>query len=669
LIDRYDAMLEASPESLDLLEILCEFHEAAEQFPQLSEKRDRIALLSQKAPPSLKAKAVALENSGDVSGACEIYLQILKDDPQAFAEDMETYVQAFERAKRHADFLSAVLSVDEHYWSEHAGLIVNMIADLARAKTNDEVVQKSIEAMLANEETRRFAIGGFLARKEVIAEEKLLPAIQSEMTSEEAFSDISRINQSFLILQAVTNESSLNVLHEFLLSRRAAGRQPSEPSLELPLLYVAARLGLREQVAQQVATITIGNAEAELPQPAEVLTLNTRLKELSKDWDRVRTQLLEYLVSLKIEDTETADTVLDELGAAWESLGELQKARGILNQRVQKMLAKTGAADGDASESIRQLLQAGERIQHSGFPIEGARLLLNVTPHDIDEFTDDLDDDKAIAFKSRFNASQRWARQQISAEKLVAWYAMAVDDVVAAAANTTGNPTHTDQPVDLLLELSGTTDPRCRNAEELRGLRLDSVLLAVISKSTLEPAELRQRIKAATETLLAQPVADVRLLTVSLALAIQTADEEMVEKICDKPLEVAGTAENSGVPIAAGNVVGRPNRIPEILRSEADLSCVLMAGLVANRPEQRGFIGQLLERSIAAANGSANRLIKVAVLQECVAVSKRAGLADLVAQWEQLAAAAVDEQIKATSVGIEGEIDLAHEIRTRLLGK
>jgi hypothetical protein len=94
-----------------------------------------------------------------------------------------------------------------------------------------------------------------------------------------------------------------------------------------------------------------------------------------------------------------------------------------------------------------------------------------------------------------------------------------------------------------------------------------------------------------------------------------------------------------------------------------------MAGLVANRPEQRGLIGQLLERSIAAANGSANRLIKVAVLQECVAVSKRAGLADLVAQWEQLAAAAVDEQIKATSVGIEGEIDLAHEIRTRLLGK
>lgn len=669
LIDRYEAMLEASPESLDLLEILCEFHEAAEQFPQLSEKRDRIALLSQKAPPSLKAKAVALENSGDVSGACDIYLQILKDDPQAFAEEMETYVQAFEQGKRHADFLTAVLGVDAEYWSEHAGLIVNMIADLARAKTNDAVVQKSIEAMLANEETRRFAIGGFLARREVIAEEKLLPAIQSELTSEEAFSDISRINQAFLILQAVKNESSLKVLHEFLLSRRAAGRQRSEPSLELPLLYITARLGLREQVEQQVATIT-SSTEAGSLQPAEILTLNTRLKELSKDWDRVRTQLLEYLVSLKIQDAETADTVLDELGAAWESLGELQKARGILNERVQRMLVNTGAATGDASESIRQLLQAGERIQHSGFPIEGARLLLNVTSHDIDEFTSDLDDDKAIAFKSRFNASQRWARQQISAEKLVAWYAMAVDDVVANATDAqNGVEKRANQPVDLLLELSGTTDPRCRDAEELRGLRLDSVLLNVISKSTFESEELRQKIKAATEILLAQQAADARLLTVALALAIQTSDEEMVKKICDKSLEVVGTADNSSTVADKATTVGRPNRIPEILRSDCDFSCALMAGLVANRQKQKSLIDRLLQRSIVAANGSANRLIKLAVLQECVAVSKRAGLAELVAQCERLATAAVDEQIKATSVGIEGEIDLAHEIRTRLLGK
>lgn len=55
LIDRYEAMLAASPDSVELLEVLAEFHEAAEQWDLLAVKRDRIALLSKKAPPSLRA--------------------------------------------------------------------------------------------------------------------------------------------------------------------------------------------------------------------------------------------------------------------------------------------------------------------------------------------------------------------------------------------------------------------------------------------------------------------------------------------------------------------------------------------------------------------------------------------------------------------------------------
>ncbi len=140
LIDRYEAMLDRAPKSVELLEILAEFHEAAEQWDLLSAKRDRIALLSKKAPPSLKAKAVELERSGDVSGACDIYLSILKDDPAAFSDEMETYVQAFERAKRQADFLSAVLGLKPEFWNEHAGLIINIITELARAGTSDDIV-------------------------------------------------------------------------------------------------------------------------------------------------------------------------------------------------------------------------------------------------------------------------------------------------------------------------------------------------------------------------------------------------------------------------------------------------------------------------------------------------------------------------------------------------
>ena len=718
LIDRYEAMLEASPESVDLLEILCEFHEAAEQFPQLAEKRDRIALLSKKAPPSLKAKAVALENSGDVSGACDIYLQILKGDPEAFADEMETYVQAFERAKRHADFLTAVLSLDPDLWSGNAALLINIAAELARAKTNDPVVKECVEAMLANENTRRLAIGGFLARPDVVAEETLLPAIQEELTSEDAFDDLIRCNETFLILQGVKQEASLKSLHEFLTSRRAAGRQPSvstppstlvpsekesepegsppplaEMQTDLMLIFLDARLGDRVAVEQRVKEL-FGDAATNAPSSGlaasvgdstrqrrengspggekgggevafGVLVLNTRLKDLGKEWDSVRLALLESLAAkIAAQDAEKqnelADSVLDELGSVYESLGQTQKARSILNQRIQTMLVSTGADNGKASESIRQLLQAGEKIQHSGFPIEGARLLLNVTPHDIDEFTSDLDDDKAIAFKSRFNASQRWARQQITPEKLVTWFEMSVSDL-------TGDSSGTDpESTDILLEVSGVTDPRSSDKDALQRLTIESLLLNSIRKSEFTDPDLIKRTDAAVSQLVVIEQLNLPLLTVALAFS-----DRMSLTDRDALNERIAAAANLPVIITESNPADRKSsRLPEALRSDPDLSCMQTARLLATQADRQPLVTHLLNRSAAAAARCNSRLLKIAVLNECVAVAKLAGLKDQVSQLELAAQAAIEVQLQSASPGgIDGDIDLAHEIRTRLLNK
>jgi len=708
LIDRYEAMLEASPESLDLLEILCEFHEAAEQFPQLAEKRDRIALLSKKAPPSLKAQAVALENSGDVSGACDIYLQILKDDPEAFAEEMETYVQAFERAKRHADFLTAVLSLDPELWSGNAALLINITADLARVKTNDAVVKECVEAMLANENTRRLAIGGFLARPDVVAEETLLPAIQEEIISEDAFADFSRCNETFLILQGVKHEASLKTLREFLTTRRAAGRQPSvslppshlvpsetesesagsrpqlaEVQTDLMLIYLDARLGERVEVENGVAAMIV-DAATKAPSSGltatfspegekgsrkgefGVLVLNTRLKDLGKEWDGVRLALLESLAAeIAEQDAETrsdvADSVLDELGSVYESLGQTQKARSILNQRVQKMLISTGADSGKASESIRQLLQAGEKIQHSGFPIEGARLLLNVTPHDITEFTSDLDDDKAIAFKSRFNASQRWARQQMTLEKLVTWFEMSVSDLAGSSPPGTVRESN-----DILLELSGVTDPRTSDKDALQRLTIESVLLNSIRKPEFTDPNLIKRIDDTVSQLVAMDDLNLPLLTVALSFSDRmplTHRDALYERIAIATSLPITVPESTS---ANRNAV----RVPEALRSDPDLSCVLTARLLMSQRDRQPLVVQLLNRSAAAAARCNSRLLKIAVLNECVTVAKLADLKEQIPQFEASAQAAIEEQLRSTSaVGIDDNIDLAHEIRTRLLNK
>ena len=668
LIDRYEAMLAASPGSVELLEVLAEFHEAAEQWDLLAAKRDRIALLSKKAPPSLRAKAMELERSGDVSGACDIYLRILKDDPGAFSDEMETYVQAFERAKRHADFLTAVLNLKAEHWSEHAGLIINVIADLSQEKTNDDVVRTSIETLietlLANEKTRRLAIGGFLARPDVIAEEKLLQGIQSELLTDVSLPDFSRVDETYQILQSVKHETSLTMLHEFLL-RRAAGRQPSEQSPDAMLIYLDARLGRRSDVESRIAEMQSPSPDNptvwQENQLYEILVLNRRLKEIGGDWDPVRLTLLEHLLTQTTEVETLFDTVLEELGSLYESLGQPQKARNILNQRVQRMLNNTGTVSGNPSESIRELLQAGEKIQHSGFPIEGARLLLNVTAHDIDEFTSDLDDDKAVAFKSRFNASQRWARQQISAEKLVDWFEIAVQ----SAAEDLSESESVSGRFDLLLELTGTTDPRSHDAADLKTGRMDSVILKAIEKQSFDDEKLRTTLIADIRTLLSDDNPPASLLTAALAFALRMGDVELKAAIVEKlqllnepvtPHAVSETAERSPKP-----------KIPAALRSAPDIGLVLAAKMLLQSETSSGTLQQLLEHAAATSKSIDNRLVRIAVLNECLAAATQAKLTDPAATLEFERNTVVADQIAAVFIGTPASIDLRHEIRTRLL--
>ena len=681
LIDRYEAMLAKSPGSVELLEVLAEFHEAAEQWDLLAAKRDRIALLSKKAPPSLRAKATELERSGDVSGACDIYLTILKDDPEAFSDEMETYVQAFERAKRHADFLTAVLNLKAEHWSGHAGLIINVVAGLSQAKTNDDVVSKSIETLLANEGTRRLAIGGFLARPDVIAEEKLLPAIQSELLSEVSFPDISGVDETYLILQSVKNETSLKTLHEFLL-RRAAGRQPSEQSPDAMLVYLDARLGRRADVESRIAEM-----QSLVPDMAlisqqdrffQILGLSRRLKEIGSDWDPVRLTLLEHLVTHTTEIETFVDTILEELGAVYESLGQYQKAGNILHQRIHRILNSTGTANGNPSESIRELLQAGEKIQHSGFPIEGARLLLNVTAHDIDEFTSDLDDDKAVAFKSRFNASQRWARQQISAEKLVNWFEIAVQSAAQDAGHFEENPASETRGTlsisdpdlhpghsDLLLELTGTTDPRTRDAATLKTGRIDSVIVKAIEKQSFDDENLRTMLAANIRTLLGDDSPPASLLTAALAFALPMDDGEIESAVVEK-LKLLEDAETRDAVPETAEQSPKP-KIPAALRSAPDVAVVLAAKMLVQTGTDSGTIELLLRLAAAKAKTIDNRLVRIAVLNECLATATQAKLTDLVATLETARATVIADQIAAISIGTPGTIDLRHEIRTRLL--
>ena len=658
MIDRYEAMLAESPGSVELLEILAEFHDAAEQWDLLSAKRDRIALLTKKAPPSLKAKAADLEKNGDVSGACDIYLTILKDDPAAFSDEMETYVQALERAKRQADVLTAVMNLKSEYWSEHAGLIINIIAEVSRTDSHGEVVKSSIAKLLATQKTRRLTIGGLLARPDVTHEDHLINSIRLEIEDEARIAWSASFNEISLIIQRLKDDASLQAVEEALVRQVSTGGV-GVPGAELLAAYIDARLRRPEAVMLRLARCLTGTATP--PELRQLMVLNLRLKELGSDWDDERLWLLERMSKHVGEDAELADSILEELGIAYETAGRISDARSVLNLRVQRMLASTGANSGNASESIRELLQAGEKIQHSGFPIEGARLLLNVTSHDIDEFTSDLDDDKAVAFKSRFNASQRWARQHISAEKLASWFEMAVQNATEEIGHSNLDIGHSD----LLLELTGSTDPRNHDIETLKRIRIDSAIVTAIDNQAFDEETVLESLATKIHALLNSSNPQPSLLTASLAFAMRLDDPELAAAVIEKLRSWKPAATADARPEIAGG--SSTPKIPEALRSFPELAVVFAAEMLVQSDAKSDTIQHLLQFTAQKAKTIDSRLVQIAVFNECLAIANQAALTELAASLAAQRDAIIGEQISGVSIGAPGSIDIGHEIRTRLL--
>ena len=661
LIDRYEAMLAASPRSVELLEILAEFHEAAEQWDLLAAKRDRIALLTKKAPPSLKARAVELEKNGDVSGACDIYLTILKDDPAAFSDEMETYVQAFERAKRQADFLAAVMNLKSEYWSQRAGLIINIIAEVAHTKSNDDLVQSSIAKLLATQNTRRLAIGGFLARPDLAHEDQLTTALLLEISDEARIAWSTSFNEISLVIQQLKMAHNLQAVNDALI-RQIVADSVGAPGSQLLLAYTEARLGRSDVMMQQLEKCLTGTGPR--PELRQLIVLNQRLKELGSDWNDERLWLLERMSKLVAENAELADSVLEELGDTYEHLNRFADSRSIINLRVQRILASTGANSGNASESIRELLQAGEKIQHSGFPIEGARLLLNVTSHDIDEFTSDLDDDKAVAFKSRFNASQRWARQQISAAKLVSWFETAVQ---TATTDAVGHSELNIGYSDLLLELTGSTDPRTYDIANLKRIRMDSTIVRAIENQKFDDESNKQTLATKIRALLNTTNPPPSLLTASLAFAIRLDDAELKTVVIEKLSSLNPAAAADARPETAER--SSTQKIPEALRSFPELSVVFAAQMLVQLDAKSYTIQHLLQFAEEKSKTIDNRLVQIAVLNECLAIATQAALTQLAASLKTQRDAVIGEQISGVSIGAPGSIDISHAIRTRLLKK
>ena len=97
------------------------------------------------------------------------------------------------------------------------------------------------------------------------------------------------------------------------------------------------------------------------------------------------------------------------------------------------------------------------------------------------------------------------------------------------------------------------------------------------------------------------------------------------------------------------------------------MAVVLAAKMLVQTGTQSDTVSRLLQHAAAKAKTIDNRLVQIAVLNECLATATQAKLTDHAATLKTARDQVVADQIAAVSIGTPGTIDLRHEIRTRLL--
>ena len=134
-------------------------------------------------------------------------------------------------------------------------------------------------------------------------------------------------------------------------------------------------------------------------------------------------------------------------------------------------------------------------------------------------------------------------------------------------------------------------------------------------------------------------------------------------------VEKLNLLKESAAPDAVSEAVERSPkpRIPEALRSAPDFAAIFAAKMLVTLEANPDAVQRLLQHAAAKANSINNRLVQIAVLNECLATATQAKLTDLAATLEIERDRVIADQIAAVSLGAPGSIDLRHEIRTRLL--
>ena len=625
LSDRYEAMLRSAPDSLPLLELLAELDDAAGNTAQLAQRQDRIAALSGRASPGRRKQAMELESSGDVSAACNIYLQILSEDPATFNAEAETFYQAFERARRIGDFLNGVLQLDAGFWREHGRLLATAVAAAAAAgdPASAAAIANAAARLLENDDTRRLALGTLMNRPGLISDVQVTTAFQQELkrlaaADQRSLTDLLTGCSELLQLATVLERS------ELLRPIAAAAAEPGvQPAVRVVRIAAAARIASKAEVEAGTAQLlTEFENEFTSPETAAaavelVLLLQQRLTSQGAQWSAIREQLLRRSLAFTAANGLPEEQLRGALAEFLQQSGRGSEARQLLLDRLRTSNLN---ADGRSATGIRELLKAAEQVQYSGYPVESAELLASISAYELEQFTKTLEADRASAFRSRWNAALRWSQQQLQAERLTQWLEAQLEE------RSQRNP--------LLLVLDGPSDPGETNAERLHETVIASLLLDAICRQDFTAEPLRERVRQLLSAFQKLPDPDVGHLCACAAFAdragLVAERDQLLDLLLKHPrlqLTATPTAINTMPRSVSEELVLLPEAGFAILAEK-----LLAAGSISAERAQ-----QMWQASTRNAGATSQRLPRIALFNRISSAARRSNLTAVADEYEALA--------------------------------
>lgn len=271
-----------------------------------------------------------------------------------------------------------------------------------------------------------------------------------------------------------------------------------------------------------------------------------------------------------------------------------------------------------STNSVRNILQAAEQVQHSGFPIEAWQLLNSVTTSELEAFTSGLDPDKATAFQSRYNAARRWSEQKMTGEPIARWLIQQLSN-----RDTTDN-TSRDDVGDLLLELQESVAETGDAYPGSKELRLDSPVLRVLPKAIQSDPSLSETLAVAVKDLSVRGSTSV----IQLSLGILVSDLIDLPETRDKLVEQLDAVLTSDHrPAADKGLTGPLSNSPmlSLRRSDAAALIVVTRWLATHNHLKTDMAVRWIHTALQRAASSRSRIVRLAIGREAELLSSFRG--------------------------------------------